>query len=382
MRAEKIIQRCILSMMLLTCTHPDIVFSQHTDTIYYQRLQNLIAPEQIPVHAGLYDSVCAKTNDHFSENKKIVNQFQEYRPEFVRQLQQARLPIIFEYIPLVISSMNLQYHGDYEKTGIWGIDRLTAIRYHLRIDSLVDERQDPQKATTVALKELKRLMQLYEGNAWETILAWCSSPINVNSSKIRLGLDNPSPWDLQNDPHAFPTDLLTSFLSWIYVCHYGPLSIQNKKVEKIACFDTECRKPVYTNDLLTILQIDGTLFAHYNPALIGQEIPLNYPLHLPEAKQRDFSALEDSLYRSYNNRHTADSIAKVQADSVAKAKTASSHAANQSEKKGSTITYIVKSGDVLGKIANKYHVSVADIKRWNHLKSDMIQIGQKLIIHQ
>jgi membrane-bound lytic murein transglycosylase D len=44
------------------------------------------------------------------------------------------------------------------------------------------------------------------------------------------------------------------------------------------------------------------------------------------------------------------------------------------------IRYRVKSGDYLGKIANKYGVSVAQIKRWNGLKSTQLRIGQRLTI--
>ena len=43
-------------------------------------------------------------------------------------------------------------------------------------------------------------------------------------------------------------------------------------------------------------------------------------------------------------------------------------------------TYTVKSGDTLSKIAQKYHVSIASLKRKNNLKGDMIRIGQKLKI--
>ena len=45
-------------------------------------------------------------------------------------------------------------------------------------------------------------------------------------------------------------------------------------------------------------------------------------------------------------------------------------------------TYTVKSGDTLSKIAKKHNVSVADIKKWNNLKNDLIKVNQKLTIYQ
>ncbi len=45
-----------------------------------------------------------------------------------------------------------------------------------------------------------------------------------------------------------------------------------------------------------------------------------------------------------------------------------------------TITHTVKSGEYLGKIASRYKVSVADIKRENRLKSETVRVGQKLRI--
>jgi len=43
--------------------------------------------------------------------------------------------------------------------------------------------------------------------------------------------------------------------------------------------------------------------------------------------------------------------------------------------------YIVQKGDSLWKIANKYNTSVEKLKSINNLKSDVLQIGQKLILN-
>jgi membrane-bound lytic murein transglycosylase D len=45
------------------------------------------------------------------------------------------------------------------------------------------------------------------------------------------------------------------------------------------------------------------------------------------------------------------------------------------------IRYRVRSGDYLGKIAERYGVGVSQIKRWNNLKSSNLRIGQRLTIY-
>jgi len=44
------------------------------------------------------------------------------------------------------------------------------------------------------------------------------------------------------------------------------------------------------------------------------------------------------------------------------------------------VVYKVKTGDNLGGIASRYGVSVGDLKSWNHLRSDLIRIGQALTV--
>ncbi len=45
------------------------------------------------------------------------------------------------------------------------------------------------------------------------------------------------------------------------------------------------------------------------------------------------------------------------------------------------IRYKVRSGDFLGKIANKFGVRVSDLKRWNRLKNSRLKIGQRLSVY-
>ena len=49
---------------------------------------------------------------------------------------------------------------------------------------------------------------------------------------------------------------------------------------------------------------------------------------------------------------------------------------------GERIVYRVKSGDYLGRIASRHRCTVAQIKRWNNLKSNNIRVGQRLVIYR
>lgn len=52
----------------------------------------------------------------------------------------------------------------------------------------------------------------------------------------------------------------------------------------------------------------------------------------------------------------------------------------KTEKTGKTKYYTVKKGDTLAGIADKFNVTIADLKKWNKLKSSDIFSGQKLVV--
>ncbi len=90
-------------------------------------------------------------------------------------------------------------------------------------------------------------------------------------------------------------------------------------------------------------------------------------MRLPYNFTSNFVSQEDSVYT-----FMADSLFNPVMVSTVK----------EQAKTSSRITYIVKKGDFLGRIASRYHVSVAQLKRWNNLRSDNIRVGQRLYIHR
>ena len=70
------------------------------------------------------------------------------------------------------------------------------------------------------------------------------------------------------------------------------------------------------------------------------------------------------------------------ATSAVRTTSSSSSSSSSSTTNLQKVYYTVKSGDVLGTIASKNQVYLADIKRWNKLSSNTIHVGQRLVIYK
>lgn len=116
----------------------------------------------------------------------------------------------------------------------------------------------------------------------------------------------------------------------------------------------------------------GTTSNFFNPSYKLDIVPFvegkKYSLRLPKDLIGKFVANEESIY------------AFVEAEKEKMEKPLPALVQTSGEG-GNRIYHRVKSGDVLGKIANKYGVTVTNLKRWNSLRSNTIQIGQRLTIY-
>ena len=107
-----------------------------------------------------------------------------------------------------------------------------------------------------------------------------------------------------------------------------------------------------------------------NPQYLHDIIPGNehtYILNLPHQYTLAFTDLQDSIYR-YKDSVFFNPVA------VQKIK----ETGGSGEQR---VIHKVKSGETLSSIASKHRTTVANIKRWNGLKSNTIHVGQRLYIY-
>jgi membrane-bound lytic murein transglycosylase D len=126
------------------------------------------------------------------------------------------------------------------------------------------------------------------------------------------------------------------------------------------------QKPIGFDQLAKYLDMQIGDIAYFNPSYKLNFIPAysnkTAILYLPHEKAELFVQNEDTLYMVAKKEkpNQGKTVKKFSEDRV---------------------VYTVRSGDYLGKIANRYHVSVNSIMKWNGLRSNKLRIGQKLIIY-
>ena len=129
-------------------------------------------------------------------------------------------------------------------------------------------------------------------------------------------------------------------------------------------------------------------------AEVGARVPHPTPLAAPGATYSSRVALAPTSQRTMDakdallKRRLADAQASATAAatppqpagaSVAdEAGTAPGHRPQDNPTTGAKAIYTVVKGDTLSSIAEKHSVQVSQLRKWNHLKSNQIQLGQTL----
>jgi membrane-bound lytic murein transglycosylase D len=284
-----------------------------------------------------------------------------YFPIFEQALDRHDLPMELKYLPVVESGLNPTARSHAGARGLWQFMYATAKYQGLRIDSYIDERRDPHRSSEAACVFLSKLYKTY-GDWYLALAAYNAGPGNVNRAIRRSG-GKRNFWEIRFYLPRETRNYVPAFMAVVYLMEYHaehniyPIDIRPPH----AFVDT-----VMVNEVLRFDQIAQAVgvkqsdVAHLNPMYRLDVIPAtveHWPLVLPSSKIPAFLALQDSV-SNYKPELTPDIVFVPE-----------------------PVTYRVKSGDVLGKIADRYGVSVRQLREWNDLSGSMIKIGQKLLIH-
>lgn len=300
--------------------------------------------------------------------KRMLTISQFYFPMFEQELDNYNMPLEMKYLAIVESALNPRARSRVGATGLWQFMYGTGKEQNLEVNSYVDERSDPIKSTKAACEYLTRLYSIY--NDWDLALAaYNSGPGNVNKAIRRSG-GYTNYWNIRNHLPRETAGYVPAFLTTMYLFEYAKEHGIYGEIVDRPYFETDT---VHVKSMLTFDQISRFTNVSVeeleilNPSYKLNVIPFqegrNHALRLPTSVMGKFVSNEDAIYV----------LAEEELKKVEKPLPKLVKAESQSR-------YRVRSGDYLGKIAEKFGVRVSEIKRWNGLRSNNLRVGQRLTI--
>ena len=301
------------------------------DTVFTKRLHNLNLQMELPYNDIVGNKIKTLTRQNVHYTAKSIGAFLAEREYIDSVLKVTRLPKELAYLPLALSQMNPYTENKYNCAGVWQLPYFVAINYGLQINSEVDERYDIKKSTSAAVSYLKKLSEKYT-DLWDVIIAYSNSSAAIEAAKIRTN-HSKDIWNLYDYGNLPNKNIIPDFITYTYLVNF----YQSHHIQPIMPEEGKemfPRNSVVNNTPAAPKPVNTSVA----PKPVNTSVQTKPPVP--------------------NNNNVAKSVEKKK------------------------ITYTVKSGDNLTKISRIYKVSIESIQKWNNLKNDRINIGQKLIIYQ
>jgi membrane-bound lytic murein transglycosylase D len=293
-----------------------------------------------------------------------------YFPLFEKYLAKYNLPDELKYLAIIESGLNPRAVSRVRAVGLWQFMSPTGKYYGLNNDWYIDERMDPEKSTDAACRYLRDLHRMF--NDWELALAaYNTGPGNVRKAIRRSGYKKTF-WEIYQYLPRETRSYVPQFVAIIYTMNYlEQHNFFDEGEEMLVRSDTLHVKKFVNFE--TLASLTGTCLEDLqklNPSIQRNAIPetgsrfvMRVPITAKETLRENRLAILDS----------ASKVGKKELEMLAKAMQGSTYGRER-------VVYQVKSGDVLGSIAIRHRVNVADIKKWNNMRSDVIRTGQRLNI--
>jgi len=349
---------------------------------YKARLSQLPNLIEMPYNSIVQSYIDLYTGRRREQVARMLGLSNHYFPLFEEALEANGMPLELRYLPVIESALNPVALSKAGASGLWQFMIGTGRAYGLTVNNLVDERRDPYKATHAGVKYLKDLYNIY--NDWHlAIAAYNCGPGNVNKAIRRAG-GKRDYWEIYPFLPRETRGYVPAFIAANYVMnYYAQHNICPAEIAEIpTATDTiMVNERMHLQQVSSILNIPMEELRYINPQYRRDLIPGNINAHvlaLPQDKIGVFLDNKDVILA-----YKADELVNNLRAEVTPSQTyASSSGGSAAPVSGNKIYYKVKSGDTLGGIAAKHKVSVASIKKWNKLNSNLIRVGQQLVIYR
>ena len=154
--------------------------------VYIERLQRMSTVIEMP-----YNDIVRRFIDRYAVRLRrqvsaMLGAANFYMPIFEEALESYGVPLELKYLPVIESALNPKAVSRAGATGLWQFMLATGKQYGLRVNSLVDDRRDPIRASYAAARYLRDLNRIF-GDWTLALAAYNCGPENVNRAIRRSG---------------------------------------------------------------------------------------------------------------------------------------------------------------------------------------------------
>ncbi len=358
-------------------------------------------------------------------------------------LREYGLPEDLIYVALIESGFSCQAYSRAAAVGPWQFIKASAVRFGLKVDYWVDERQDPIKSTHAAAKYLRELYN--EFGSWYLAAA----AYNAGENKIRRALSRYQASDywsishqqrnyLANETKEYVPRVIAAAIIAKEPAKYGfgevqyepPLAFEEVPIDpgvslnnvakatgispsELAALNPELRHgatpPSGAMYNLRVPMGSGHSFAvayakmtpadrafHMRPTVITAQrgdtlasiahtynLPLNQLALLnPRVKGKKGLRAGQKIFLPGSGRDLDHQPLRLARGSKPEAAPAAAVAAPlESHRNAHKITHTVKKGETIWHIAQTYNLDYKDIVRWNGAKGQKLTVGSRLVLY-
>ena len=350
-----------------------------------QRLKDMDSksPFHIEYNQGLENIIKSFLKNRKKAYERLMAISEYYFPLFEDALAKQNVPLEIKYLAVVESALNPKAVSRVGATGLWQFMYQTGKQYNLNIDSYVDDRSDPLKASEAAAQYMTNMYKIF--GDWDLVLAsYNSGPGNV-AKAIRRSGGQQNFWNIRKYLPQETQGYVPAFLATMYIYEYHKehgIVPSRAAVKHFATDTIMIQKQISFKQLSDLLDIPVAQLQMLNPQFKLNVVPAYFDnkhfLRLPLDKIAVFTSNEEKIYAYV--QHELDQRERPFSRFQTSLASRDSIESGESYTVSRTKFHKVKRGDNLSEIANRYDVSISDIKKWNKLKSNKAPLGRKLKI--
>ena len=347
-----------------------IFHSNVSDKEYLRRLADMNSYITLPFNETVRNYIILYSEKMPTKMASMLSLSQYYFPIFEEILDRYGLPKELKYMAVIESAFNPVAVSRAGAKGMWQFMYNTARMYGLTINSFVDERLDPVKSADAAARYMRDAYRIF-GDWNLAISSYNCGSGNVSKAMRRSG--SREFWPVYDYLPRETRGYVPAFVGAMYAfTYYKEHGLKPDSLSMPVQVDTfHIRRMLHFNQVSALTGVPVEMLKNLNPQYVHDIIPgtskEEYVLRLPYQYTAKFIENEDSVY-AYNAK---EYFSPATLQNIAVSGSASSQ----------RIAYKVKSGDYLGKIASRHHVTVKQLMEWNHLRNSNLRVGQVLYIY-